>query len=272
MFLNKNLWLRLLLFSRGRSSRENIVVWSWSWSCVTVAFIHITGCQWVSLNHSWGGREIIHRAQWAAAKFTCVLFDYFHADVCSVQVCGLSCERTCCQIQWPDWSDCLLGSKKSSWVWKCCEFVQWNYTVVVKDYIARPFEKAFRYMIYQFTHGGRWYYRQRTLHAHMKVKVLLTHKRLFPIVVPRLAQTKQHVRTNRRIVVEDDDLGLVCSLSFLQSVSWPCTPLYSRVSWRSVVRMLVLFKHVTDPELNFGLNWATQQECDCKHKLQEMNK
>lgn len=106
-----------------------------------------------------------------------------------------------------------------SWVWKCCEFVQWNYTVVVKDYIVHPFEKAFRYMIYQFTHGGRWYYRQRTSHAHMKVKVLLTHKRLFPIVVPRLAQTKQHIRTNRPIVIEDDDLGLLCSLSFLQSVS-----------------------------------------------------
>lgn len=164
MFLNKkrkNLWLRLILFSRGRSSRENVVVWSWSWSCVTVAFIHITGCQWVSLNHSWGGREIFDRAQWAGAKFTCVLFDCFHAVVCSVQVCGLSYQRTCCQIQWPDWSDCLLGSKKSSWVWKCCEFVQWNYTVVVNDYVTRPFEKAFRY-VYTY-----YKLRQRTLHAHM---------------------------------------------------------------------------------------------------------
>lgn len=176
----------------------------------------VSGSVWTTAEEA---EKSLHRAQWAAAKFTCVLFDCFHADVCSVQVCGLSCERTCCQIKWPDWSDCLLGSKKLSWVWKCCEFVQWNYTVVVKDYIVRPFEKAFRYMIYQFTHGGRWYYRQRTSHAHMKVKVLLTHKRLFPIVVPRLAQTKQHIRTNRPIVIEDDDLGLLCSLSFLQSVS-----------------------------------------------------
>lgn len=68
MFLNKNLWLQLLLFSRGRSSRENIVVWSWSWSCVTVAFIHITGCQWVSLNHSWGGREITSQGPVSRSK------------------------------------------------------------------------------------------------------------------------------------------------------------------------------------------------------------
>lgn len=126
----------------------------------------VSGSVWTTAEEA---EKSLHRAQWAAAKFTCVLFDYFHADVCSVQVCALSCERTCCQIKWPDWSDCLLGSKKLSWVWKCCEFVQWNYTVVVKDYIVRPFEKAFRYMIYQFTHGGRWYYRQRTSHAHMKV-------------------------------------------------------------------------------------------------------
>lgn len=67
-------------------------------------------------------------------------------------------------------------------------------------------------------------------------------------------------------------LRLALQSELLAVSELPCTPLYSRVSWRSVVRMLVLFKHVTDPELNFGLNWATQQECDCKHKLQEMNK
>lgn len=228
----------------------------------------VSGSGWTTAEEA---EKSFHRAQWAAAKFTCVLFDYFHADVCSVQVCGLSRERTCCQIQWPDWSDCLLGSTKSSWVWKCCEFVQWNYTVVVKDYIVRPFEKAFRYMIYQFTHGGRWYYRQRTSHAHMKGKVLLTHEIISyssaTIGPNQTAYQDKPTYRNRGWW-----LRLALQSELLAVSELTCTPLYSRVSWRSVVRMLVLFKHVTDPELNFGLNWATQQECDCKHKLQEMNK
>lgn len=40
-------------------SREKFIVWSRSWSCITIDFIHI--CQWgsLSLDHTWGGREII---------------------------------------------------------------------------------------------------------------------------------------------------------------------------------------------------------------------
>lgn len=215
MFLNKNLWLRLLLFSRGRSSRENIVVWSWSWSCVTVAFIHITGCQWVSLNHSWGGRN----------HFTGPSEPQQSLPVCCLTISmPMSVQYRCAA-----WAVSALVAKSSDLIGRIVywdpknragfenaansssETIQllWKTTLCV--HLRRPLDiwSTSLHMVVGDI---------KERHTHIWRSKSSWHTRLFPIVVPRLAQTKQHIRTNRPIVIEDDDLGLLCSLSFLQSV------------------------------------------------------
>lgn len=111
-------------FVRESDNRENFIVWSRSWRCIMIAFVHILKCQlsslsscWKNWNHIWRSRETISKSQLRAVLWhnNNQMFRHVGRFNCApLQTEKINLGNSSCVNMHSVWTAALIGEKGES--------------------------------------------------------------------------------------------------------------------------------------------------------------
>lgn len=111
-------------FVRESDNRENFIVWSRSWRCIMIAFVHILKCQlsslsscWKNWNHIWRSRETISKSQLRAVLWhnNNQMFRHVGCFNCApLQTEKINLGNSSCVNMHSVWTAALIGEKGES--------------------------------------------------------------------------------------------------------------------------------------------------------------